>query len=133
MAKQPSCQRYPTVGLLIASHIALLDFVATSYRVAQRATVAGVELRQTRNFVAIAEDQQFSKAAARLGIAQSTISEQIRVLEDSIGAELLLRSSRSLRLTPAGGDFTPAITSVSYVRVPALLAPLVGRLCGCAR
>lgn len=58
-----------------------------------------------RYFVAVAEDQQFSKAAARLGIAQSTISEQIRLLEDSLGAELLLRSSRSLRLTPAGEAF----------------------------
>lgn len=58
-----------------------------------------------RYFVAVAEDQQFSKAAARLGVAQSTISEQVRVLEDSLGAELLLRSSRSLRLTPAGEAF----------------------------
>lgn len=61
-----------------------------------------MELRQMRYFVAVAEDQQFSKAARRLGVAQSTISEQIRLLEDSLGAELLLRSSRSLRLTPAG-------------------------------
>jgi DNA-binding transcriptional LysR family regulator len=58
-----------------------------------------------RYFVAVAEDQQFSKAAARLGVAQSTVSEQVRILEDSLGAELLLRSSRSLRLTPAGEVF----------------------------
>jgi len=41
----------------------------------------------------------------RLGVAQSTVSEQVRILEDSIGAELLLRSSRSLRLTPVGEVF----------------------------
>ena len=41
----------------------------------------------------------------RLGVAQSTVSEQVRILEDSLGAELLLRSSRPLRLTPAGEVF----------------------------
>jgi DNA-binding transcriptional LysR family regulator len=61
-----------------------------------------MELRQLRYFVAVAEDQQFSKAALHLGVAQSTISEQVRLLEKDIGAELLLRSSRTLRLTSAG-------------------------------
>ena len=61
-----------------------------------------MELRQLRYFVAVADDQQFSKAAQRLGVAQSTISEQVRLLEKTLDAELLMRSSRTLRLTSAG-------------------------------
>ncbi|KXF48705.1 LysR family transcriptional regulator [Rhodococcus sp. SC4] len=61
-----------------------------------------MELRQLRYFIAVAEDEQFSKAAARLGVAQSTISEQVRLLEKHLDAELFLRSSRSVRLTSAG-------------------------------
>ncbi len=64
-----------------------------------------MEIRQLRYFVAVAEDGQFSRAAVRLGVAQSTISEQIRSLESELGTELLLRSSRTVLLTEAGASF----------------------------
>lgn len=64
-----------------------------------------VQFRQMEYFVAVAEERQFSKAAVRLGVGQSTVSEQIRSLEKQLGAELFLRTSRSVTLTPAGVAF----------------------------
>jgi DNA-binding transcriptional LysR family regulator len=64
-----------------------------------------VELRQLRYFLAVAAHLHFSHAAASLGIAQATLSEQVRRLEDELGFPLLARSSRHVSLTPAGKTF----------------------------
>jgi DNA-binding transcriptional LysR family regulator len=64
-----------------------------------------MEIRQLRYFVAVAEDQHFRRASARLHVAQPAVSEQIRKLEAEVGVRLLDRTSRSVQLTAAGAAF----------------------------
>jgi len=62
----------------------------------------GLELRHLRYFVALAEVGSFTHAAERMFIAQPTLSQQIRRLEEIVGAPLLQRGREGLRLTAAG-------------------------------
>ena len=61
-----------------------------------------MELRQLEYFVAVAEEQNFTRAAERVHISQSGVSAQIRRLERELGAELFDRSARTATLTAAG-------------------------------
>jgi DNA-binding transcriptional LysR family regulator len=67
----------------------------------------GVTLRQVSYFVAVAEEGSFTLAARRLRIAQPSLSQQIQALERDIGASLLERTARGVRLTAAGREFLP--------------------------
>jgi DNA-binding transcriptional LysR family regulator len=64
-----------------------------------------MELRRLRNFLAVGETLNFTKAAAQLRVGQPALSRQVQDLEDEIGVDLLKRSPRGVTLTAEGKLF----------------------------
>jgi DNA-binding transcriptional LysR family regulator len=64
--------------------------------------VGEIELRELRYFVAVAQELNFSRAARRLGMAQSPLSKAISTLESRLGLQLLKRTTQQVTLTAAG-------------------------------
>lgn len=67
-----------------------------------------MELRHLRHFIALAEERNFTRAAARELIVQSGLSSSIRALEKDVGALLFIRGTRPVRLTSEGEALLPA-------------------------
>ena len=73
-----------------------------------------IETRLLQQFVAVAEELHFNRAAERLHMAQPPLSQAIRKLESTVGAPLFVRTNRSVALTPAGVAFL--VTARSTLR-----------------
>jgi DNA-binding transcriptional LysR family regulator len=93
-----------------------------------------MELRQLHYFVAVAEEGQFTRAAARVSVAQPAVSAQIRRLERELGERLFARDPQGVTLTAAGDAFLPharaALTAATRGRdtIASLRGKLHGRL-----
>jgi len=75
-----------------------------------------VELRELRIFLVVADELHFGRTAERLNISQPGVSEAVRVLESRLGTKVFDRTSRRVRLTPAGEalrqSLVPALAAV---------------------
>ena len=71
-----------------------------------------MNLNQLKYFVAVAEQQSFTKAAKQFYLSQTAISQQVRTLEDTLGVQLLDRDSRPVGLTPAGRVLFPEAKAI---------------------
>jgi DNA-binding transcriptional LysR family regulator len=66
-----------------------------------------MDIRELRTFIAAAETGSFTRAGGRLQISQSAVSQQMRLLEESLGAPLFTRRAREVSLTQAGSVLLP--------------------------
>jgi DNA-binding transcriptional LysR family regulator len=87
-----------------------------------------MELRHIRYFLAVAEEGNFTRAAAKLGIGQPPLSQQIKDLENEVGAPLFRRLHYGAELTPAGIAFLNEVRNM-----PAMAGNAVRAACRAAR
>ncbi|CAN5487144.1 LysR substrate-binding domain-containing protein [soil metagenome] len=83
-------------------------------------TLDGIELRQMRYFLAVADELNFTRAAERLHLAQQALSASIRRLEEQLGVALFVRSTRKVELTAAGEVLVDGARAVVTAAVDAV-------------
>lgn len=92
--------------------------------------LSGMEFRQLRAFLAVAEYKHFTQAASALKISQSSLSRTIAALERCLGQRLVVRSRHVIRLSDAGELFLPyahravAAAAEAFEKAHALRLPL---------
>jgi len=89
--------------------------------------ISAVNLNRLAVFVAVVEAGSLTAAAGRLGLAKSMVSKHIQLLEAELGVGLLVRSTRTLRLTEAGRGFYEASRQVLQAAGDAIEQARTGR------
>ncbi|MFC5754397.1 LysR family transcriptional regulator [Actinomadura rugatobispora] len=84
--------------------------------------VDGIELREIRTFLAVAEELHFGRAAEKVGLTPSRVSQSIRALESRLGGQLFDRTSRRVGLTPLGIQLRDSLHPAHEALVSALRA-----------
>ncbi|MCI3930730.1 LysR family transcriptional regulator [Streptomyces sp. AN091965] len=82
--------------------------------------MGGVEIRELECFLVLAEELHFGRAGARLYVSQGRVSQLLAALEQRIGARLVERTSRRVRLTPLGERFRAEL-SPAYAELAAVV------------
>lgn len=81
-----------------------------------------MELRHLRYFIAVAEEENVTRAASRLHVSQPALSRQVRDLEEELGVQLFERSAKAVHLTPAGKVFLEEARAVMHRAAEAVQA-----------
>jgi DNA-binding transcriptional LysR family regulator len=87
---------------LVDSEVELVYIEGVSTDQTTQGNIPRIDLRLLRQFVAVAEELHFRRAANRLGMSQPPLTSAVRRLEEEVGAILIERRQKTARLTPAG-------------------------------